>query len=99
MSGDRAKNQIDLICISQRWCDGLLSAKTIPGADCGSEHAPVMAIRKLKLKQIKRSKWMEMIDRQVLCCGIDFTAKFRKTILEKKAELLKLMKQHHSTRI
>ena len=32
--GGREKNQIVSICISQRYRNGLLSAKTYPGADC-----------------------------------------------------------------
>ena len=32
------KNQIDYILYSQRWRNSLQSAKTRPGADCGSDH-------------------------------------------------------------
>ena len=37
-SDGRNQNQIDYILCSQRWRRPILSAKTRPGADCGSDH-------------------------------------------------------------
>ena len=34
------RNQIDYILCSQRWRGSIQSAKTRPGADCGSDHEP-----------------------------------------------------------
>ena len=42
------QNQIDSILCSQRWRSSIQSAKTRPGADCGSDHELVIA--KLRFK-------------------------------------------------
>ena len=45
------RNQIDYILCSQRWRSSILSAKTRPGADCGSDHELLIAKFRLKLKK------------------------------------------------
>ena len=45
------RNQIDYILCSQRWRSSLQSAKTRPGADCGSDHEHLIAKFRLKLKK------------------------------------------------
>ena len=37
------QNQIDYIFCSQRWRSSIQSAKTRPGADCGSDHELLIA--------------------------------------------------------
>ena len=46
------RNQIDYILCSQRWRSSIQSAKTRPGADCGSDHELLIAIFRLKLKKV-----------------------------------------------
>ena len=46
-SGDRTRNKIDLMLIQQRFGNSLKSAKSMPGAHCGSDHVPVIAYIKL----------------------------------------------------
>ena len=41
-------NQIDYILCSQRWRSSIQSAKTRPGADCGSDHELLIAKFRLK---------------------------------------------------
>ena len=36
------RNQIDYILCSQRWRSSIQSAKIRPGADCGSDHEPLL---------------------------------------------------------
>ena len=48
------QNQIDYILCNQRWRSSILSAKTRPGADCGSDHE--LLIAKFRLKLIKVGK-------------------------------------------
>ena len=43
-------NQIDYILCSQKWRSSIQSAKTRPGADCGSDHKLLIAKFRLKLK-------------------------------------------------
>ena len=44
------RNQTDYILCSQRWRSSIQSAKTRPGADCGSDHELLIAKFRLKLK-------------------------------------------------
>ena len=45
------QNQIDYILCSQRWRSSIQSAKTRPGADCGSDNGLLIAKFRLKLKK------------------------------------------------
>ena len=45
------QNQIDYILCSQRWRSSIQSAKTRPGADCGSDHELLITKFRLKLKK------------------------------------------------
>ena len=45
-------SQIDYILCSQRWRSSIQSAKTRPGADCGSNHELLIAKFRLKLKKV-----------------------------------------------
>src|SRR5215469_13791909 len=50
--GDRSQSQIDYITISKRFRNELTQVKAYNGADCSSDHVPVIATMKLKLKKI-----------------------------------------------
>ena len=49
------RNQIDYILCSQRWRSSIQSAKTRPGADCGSNHELLIAKFRLKLKKVEKT--------------------------------------------
>ena len=49
------RNQIDYILFSQRVRTSIWSAKTRPGADCGSDHELLIAKFKLKLKKVGKT--------------------------------------------
>ena len=49
------QNQIDYILCSQRWRSSIQSAKTRPGVDCGSDHEPLIAKSRLKLKKVGKT--------------------------------------------
>ena len=49
---DQHQNQIDYILCSQRWRSSIQSAKTRPGADCGSDHELHIGKFRLKLKTV-----------------------------------------------
>ena len=49
------RNQIDYILCSQRWTNCIQSAKTRPGADCGSDHELLIAKFRLKLKKVGKT--------------------------------------------
>ncbi|GFS05060.1 reverse transcriptase [Elysia marginata] len=54
--GDRSRNQIDFILMKQRFRNSIQYAKAMLGADCGSDHNPVVCQIKLKLKAFKKAK-------------------------------------------
>ncbi|XP_072046974.1 craniofacial development protein 2-like [Amphiura filiformis] len=45
------RNQIDYILVQKRWRSSFMSAKTYPGADCGSDHQLLMSTMKFKLRR------------------------------------------------
>ena len=49
------RNHIDYILCSQRWRGSIQSAKTRPGADCGSDHEFLIAKFRLKLKKVGKT--------------------------------------------
>ena len=49
------RNQIDYILCSQTWGSSIQSAKTRPGADCGSDHELLIARFRLKLKKVGKT--------------------------------------------
>ena len=49
------QNQIDYILCGQRWRSSIQSAKTRPGADCGSDHELLIAKFRLKLKKVGKT--------------------------------------------
>ena len=53
-SDGQYRNPINYILCSQRWRRSILSAKTRPGADCGSDHELLIAKFRLKLKKVQK---------------------------------------------
>ena len=49
------QNQIDYILCSQRWRSSIQSAKTRPGADCGSDHELLIGKFRLTLKKVGKT--------------------------------------------
>ena len=49
------QNKTDYILCSQRWKTSIQSAKTTPGADCGSGHELLIAKFRLKLKKVGKT--------------------------------------------
>ena len=49
------QNQTDYILCSQRWRSSILTTKTRPGADCGSDHELLIAKFRLKLKNVGKT--------------------------------------------
>ena len=49
------QNQCDYILCSRKWRSSIQSAKTRPGADCGSGHELLIAKFRLKLKKVRKT--------------------------------------------
>ncbi|KAL0893269.1 hypothetical protein ABMA27_014867 [Loxostege sticticalis] len=56
------RNQIDYILVNRRFRNSILSAKTYPGADIASDHNPVVAEIKLKLKKVTKKITRPILD-------------------------------------
>ena len=54
--GDGVRNQIDYITMNKRFRNAITQVKGYPGADCGSDHVPIVATMKVKLRTLKRKK-------------------------------------------
>lgn len=54
--GGRWRNQIDYITINQRWRSSIMNVRTLPGADCGSDHQLLIAEMRTKIKAIHRNQ-------------------------------------------
>ena len=67
--------QIDYILCSQRWRSSIQSAKTRPGADCGSDHELLIAKFRLKLKEVGKTSRPFKYDRNQI--PYDYTAEVR----------------------
>ena len=50
------RNQIDYIMCSSRWKSAIQVAKTLPGADCGTDHQLLISKIRLRLKNVPKSK-------------------------------------------
>ena len=46
---------VSLICIALRWRSSIQSAKTRPGAECGSDHELLIAKLRLKLEKVGKT--------------------------------------------
>ena len=64
--GDRCRNQIDFITINKRFRNSVVNVKTYPGADCNSDHVPVVADIRLKLKRPKKKQYKPKLDIKLL---------------------------------
>jgi len=49
------QNQSDYILCCQRWRSSIQSAKTRPGADCGTDHDLLIATFRIKLKKVGKT--------------------------------------------
>ena len=52
----KTKNQIDYILIDKRFRNGVRNCKVRQDAECGSDHNPVIATVRIKLKRVQTKK-------------------------------------------
>ena len=74
--GDGVRNQIDYITINSRFRNAIRQAKTYPGADCNSDHVPIIAKLKVKLKTIKKKQAKPMLQLQLLRVNNDLRNRY-----------------------
>ncbi|GFO24907.1 craniofacial development protein 2-like protein [Plakobranchus ocellatus] len=54
--GDRSRSKIDYILIQKRFRNAVKTSKSPPGADCDSDHIPVLCKFQIKLKKLRKAK-------------------------------------------
>ena len=64
--GDRSRNQIDYVTINKRFRNAVTRARTFPGADCSSDHVPVVVDIRVQLKRPKKSQFVPKINVKAL---------------------------------
>ena len=74
---DRTRNKIDYIMVSHRSRYSIISCKTFPGADCGSDHVPVISEIRVKLKTLSKSKKNPKLQVSLLKSDLNIKEKFR----------------------
>ena len=94
--GTEERNQIDYIMISKRFRNSLMIAKSVPGADCFSDHIPVI---RLELKKHKQAKTETKRNLALWTTNLDLRQKYRIKVqnkseaLEGKEEIEELWEQ------
>ena len=81
--GDRTRNQIDYTLIQERYSNSKTSCRSMPGADCGSDHIPVLGTMRVKLKKLKRSKRVPKLQPSLLREDEDLKNKYRISVKNK----------------
>ena len=69
------RNQTDYISCHQKWRSSIQSAKIRPGVDCGSDHEPLIAKFRLKLKKVGKTTRPFRYDLNQIPC--DYTVEVR----------------------
>ena len=84
------QNQTDYILCSQRWRSCIQSAKTRPGADCGSDHELLIAKFRLKFKKVGKTIRPFRYDLNQVTC--DYTVEV--TNIFKGLDLIECLKKN-----
>ena len=71
--GDTTRNQTDDITINQRFRNSILQFKGYPGADCSSDHVPVIATMRVKLRKMKITKTVQKLQFDLLRTDDEYT--------------------------
>ena len=80
--GDTTRNQIDYITINQRFRNSILQVKGYHGADCASDHVPVIATMRVKLRKMKITKAVKKLQFDLLRTDDEYTTQFQRNISE-----------------
>ena len=89
-SDGQHRNQIDYIPCSQKWRSSIQSAKTRPGADCGSDHEILIAKFRFKLNKVGKTTRSFRYDLNQI--PYDYTVKVRNRF--KGLDLIECLKNY-----
>ena len=88
------QNQIDYILCNQRWRSSIQSAKTGPGADCGSDHEFLIAKFRLKLKKVEKTTRPFRYDLNQIPYTVEVTNRFKGLYLKDRVPEESWMEVH-----
>ena len=74
--GDTWRNQIDYIAVNRRFRNTVTKTRTYPGADCNSDHVPVIATVRIKLKKLIKPKTEPKLDLAILLRNKDLQKRY-----------------------
>ena len=80
--GDRIRNQIDFILASKRFQNSILASKSMPSADCNSDHIPVVCKFKFKPKRIRKPSKLPKLQLNLLKTDSTVKHKFTNSLKE-----------------
>lgn len=85
--GGSTRNQIDFIMIKNRFRNAVLQAKTYPGADCNSDHNPVVCNVRVKLRKRKEAKRRKKLNYKILKSRPDIASEYKTRVQNRFSSL------------
>ena len=91
--GDGVRNQIDYITINKRFRNSIQQVRSYPGADCGSDHVPIVATMKVKFRKLQVRKPVKKLQMDLLRSNRDYRySKFQNALTESAQQVLPAVK-------
>ena len=79
--GDGTRNQIYYITINERFRNSVTQVKACSnGADCGSDHNPIVATVRVKLRKLMRKKSQPELQTDLLRSENEYRQQFRQQV-------------------
>ena len=71
--------------MNKRFCNAITQVKGYPGADCGSDHVPIIATMKVKLRTLKRKKEDAKLQLDLLTADNEYSRQYNQKVSERMA--------------
>ena len=81
--GDGVRNQIDYITTNKRFFNAITQVKGYPGANCGSDHVPIVATMKVKVMTLKRKKEDVKLQLDLLTADNEYSRQYNQKVSER----------------
>ena len=85
--GDGVRNQIDYITMNKGFRNAITQVKGYPGADCGSDHVPIVATMKVMLRTLKRKKEDVKLQPELLTSDNEYSREYSREISEHMTDI------------
>ena len=84
--GDQYRNQIDYITVSTRFRNAVTQVRTYPGADCSSDHVPVVMNVFIKLKKLEKRRKTPRLSLNILKENEELSNDYRNKVRDRYSE-------------